>query len=125
MLEKISYTFNDPAAFEGAVFYRLQQTDIDGKKDYSNIIRLSTEGAADFNLVATPNPVKNKISLKAFGKPGNNAYVLVMDMGGRTLQRINITAETTDIDMSTLANGIYIMKYTDASRTQMIKISKQ
>jgi hypothetical protein len=123
--EKITYAFNDPVVFEGAVFYRLQQTDIDGKKDYSNIIRLRAEGNTDFNLVATPNPVKNKLSLKAYGKPGSNAYLLVTDMGGRTLQRINVTTETTDIDMSTLANGIYVLKYIDASHTQMIKVSKQ
>jgi hypothetical protein len=56
---------------------------------------------------------------------GNNAYLLVTDMNGRVLQRIPVTAETTEIDMAALIPGIYILKYTDANRTQMLKINKQ
>lgn len=33
--------------------------------------------------------------------------------------------ETTDIDMSALTTGIYLVKYINANRTQMLKISKQ
>jgi hypothetical protein len=123
--EKIAYTFTDPMAIESAVFYRLQQTDIDGKKDYSNIIRLSTEGASSFNLVATPNPVKDRLSVRAYGKTGKHAYLLLTDMNGRVLQHIPVTAETTEIDMSALAKGIYLVKYIDENCTQILKINKQ
>jgi hypothetical protein len=78
-----------------------------------------------FNLVAAPNPVKDKLSIKVYGKTGNHAYLLLTDRNGRVLQRVPVTAETTEIDMSILANGIYLVKYIDANRTQMLKINKQ
>ncbi len=89
------------------------------------MIRLSPEGVSSFNLVAAPNPVKDRLRVKAYGKTGNRAYLLVTDRNGRALQRIPVTAETTEIDMSSFANGIYFVKYIDANRTQMLKISKQ
>ncbi len=123
--ERLTYSFTDPAAIDNAAFYRLQQTDIDGKKDYSNIIRLGIADAAAFNLVATPNPVKDRLHVSIFGKTGANAYFLVTDISGRMLQRIPVAAEGTDIDMAALIPGIYVLKYIDANRTQMLKISKQ
>lgn len=43
-----------------------------------------------------------RLSVKAYGKTGNNAYLLVTDMSGKVLQRMPVTNETTDIDMSAL-----------------------
>jgi hypothetical protein len=123
--ERIPYIFTDPAAIDGVAFYRLKQTDIDGKEDYSNIVRLGTESIASFNLVATPNPVKDRLSFMTYGEAANDAYLLITDISGKVLQRVTIARATTDVDMSALANGIYLLKYFDVNRTQTFKISKQ
>lgn len=123
--DKIAYTFTDPVGFDQVVFYRLQQIDNDGKKAYSNIVRLQSDAVAAFSVQAIPNPVKNMLSIKTTGKAGNNAQVLLTDLSGKIIKQAAVTGTGMDIDMAPFANGIYLLKYTDADRTQMIKISKQ
>ena len=123
--EAISYSFTDKEAVNGTVYYRLQQTDIDGKTALSNTVRLSTKENGAFEIVAVPNPVKNNLVVKTYGVRGDNAQVLVTDLSGKVVRRIHVTADEANIDMSAVANGIYLLKYTDATRTQTIKVSKQ
>lgn len=123
--EAINYDFSDMEAIAGTAYYRLQQASLDGKTILSNTVRLSINDKDAFEMVAVPNPVKNKLSLKTYGTRGDNAQVLVTDLSGKIVRRINITTAEADIDMTAVANGIYLLKYTDATRTQTIKISKQ
>ncbi len=51
--------------------------------------------------------------------------MLITDLSGKVVRQINITADEASVDMSSVANGIYLLKYTDANRTQTIKVSKQ
>lgn len=109
----------------GWAYYRLQQTDIDGKTALSNTVRLSAKENGAFEIVAVPNPVKGKLALKIYGIRGDNAKVQISDFSGKVVRKMNITADETYIDMSSIANGIYLLKYTDGTLTQTIKISKQ
>ncbi len=63
----INYSFTDAEAVSGTAYYRLQQTDIDGKTTLSNTVRLSAKENGAFEIVAVPNPVKDKLSLKTYG----------------------------------------------------------
>lgn len=123
--EEITYSFTDAAAINGTVYYRLQQTDIDGKTALSNTVRLTTKEKGAFEIVAVPNPVKNNLNIRTYGERANDANILITDLSGKVVRRINITASEANIDMSTVANGIYLLKYTDANRTQTLKVSKQ
>lgn len=123
--EAVAYNFTDAEAVNGTVYYRLQQTDIDGKTALSNTVRLSAKENGAFEIVAVPNPVKDKLSIRTYGVRGDNARVLITDLSGKVVRQINVTADEANVDMSSVANGIYLLKYTDATRTQTIKVSKQ
>ena len=123
--EIINYDFKGAEPVNDVVYYRIQQIDINGINITSNTIRLSANSKGAFEMLAVPNPVKHKLNLKTYGVRGDNAQVVVTDLSGKIVHRFNIINAETDIDMSSVANGIYLLKYTDATRTQTIKISKQ
>lgn len=123
--EAIDYSFIDEEVVNGVAYYRLQQTDIDGKIALSNTIRLSAKENGAFEMIAVPNPIKDKLALKIYGTRADNAQVQIIDLSGKVVHKMNITADGTDIDMNSIANGIYLLKYTDATHTKTIKISKQ
>jgi hypothetical protein len=77
---------------------------------------------ADIQLF--PNPVSNG-KLTVNGLQGKNTIV-VMNTLGQTVITSVTDAETTDLDMSALANGNYLVRITDdANRVKSVKVSKQ
>lgn len=123
--EAINYNFTDADMVTGTAYYRLVQTDIDGRTAQSNIVRLSAAVAGRFELVAVPNPVKDKVSIRTYGDRGADAMVHITDLSGKVVRQLQVTADETDVDMSSVAQGIYLLKYTDANHTQTVKITKQ
>ncbi len=123
--EAINYNFTDADMVTGTAYYRLVQTDIDGRTAQSNTVRLSATVAGRFELVAVPNPVKDKVSIRINGERAMDAMVWITDLSGKVVRQLQVTADETDVDMSSVAQGIYLLKYTDANHTQTVKITKQ
>lgn len=118
-----AYSFNDPAPATGRLYYRLKQTDYDNSTTYSNTISLAA-GATAFSLIATPNPVHDRLNIQIQGR-APMARIQITDLSGKVCRSIQLNDLTTTIDMSSLASGIYVLKYTDALQTQTIKVQKQ
>ncbi|PSK90302.1 T9SS type A sorting domain-containing protein [Taibaiella chishuiensis] len=121
----LAYGFTDANAVNGTAYYRLLQTDIDGKTEWSNTVRLSAQTKNAFELVAVPNPVKDKVSVRIYGERGSQARILITDLNGKTVRRLQVTADETNVDLGAVPGGIYLLKYTDANRSETLKISKQ
>ncbi len=122
--EAQTYDFTDPVTVTGRVFYRLKQTDIDQSVTYSNVIGLGNDNGP-FSLTATPNPATSKLNLKIRGRGERTGQLLVTDLSGKVCHSTTIHNDNTEIDLSTLACGIYLLKYADALYTQTLKIQKQ
>src|SRR5450432_4265756 len=60
------YTAFDPNPYSGLSFYRLEQTDLDGKKSYSMIRKVNFDSSATIRIY--PNPVTNLIYISGSGK---------------------------------------------------------
>jgi len=123
--EKIAYNFTDREKVNGSVYYRLQQTDIDGKTALSNVVRLSTKENGAFEVIAAPNPVKNAVTVRTVGVQASNAIITVTDVTGKVMSTMAVNSNETVIDMNNFAQGIYLIKYTDAEHNETIKVSKQ
>ncbi len=122
--ETQTYDFTDPVAATGRVFYRLKQTNTDQSVAYSNVISLGSDNGS-FSLTATPNPATNKLNFKIRGRGERTGQLLVTDLSGKVCRSTTIHNDNTEIDLSALASGIYLLKYADAQYTQTIKIQKQ
>ncbi len=105
------YTATDENPYLHSSYYRLKQTDFDGTTTYSNVIVVDIE-EENINVVIYPNPTESEITvestenelidIKIFNTLGqevtNETYVIDHD------------SNHTTIDLSTLEEGIYLIK---------------
>ncbi len=83
-----------------------------------------TTGINNHSLNATvyPNPTTNIINVEC---AAINADVSVYDMFGKLMMTSKITDERTELDFSTLAPGIYIVRIADEKATTNVKVVKE
>lgn len=120
-----SYLYTDEKPFMGTSFYRLKMIDKDGKTNYSKIVNAATRSAG-FSLNAFPNPVNNELTVKVNGGINGKGQVTLSDAVGRQISVFTVDATgVLKISMKELSNGIYLLKYEDASNKSALKINKQ
>ncbi len=87
--QELSYSFIHDKALPGRNFYRLRQTDFNGRTTFSNIepVLLSAKKGT---LIVSPNPVTDKIYLTTVVLEKNPTYTLY-NQKGQLLQKGNLT----------------------------------
>lgn len=103
-LRNYSFTDTDPAA--GINYYRLQQSDLDGRSTLSNVEAVSFDGK--FPLEIFPNPVSDMLTIK-----GYEGAVKIFSAGGKQVASYSDLKQGEKIDMSSLPAGMYILKLID------------
>ena len=100
-----SYSFTDVnPSQQGFNYYRLQQTDLDGKKTYS-IVNLVSFGKERSVLVqTTPNPVKDLLNITV---QTENITIIVNDMNGRSLKILRLAPGFHQAGFGDLPAGVY------------------
>lgn len=78
--EKHSYQFKHEGIQEGRHYYRLAQTDMDRRINYSNIV-LITSKSNYFSLQINPNPVNDKIVLQGSANWSGSNYTIISQTG--------------------------------------------
>jgi hypothetical protein len=99
-------------------------TEASGKGVYSDIVKAFVKSSG-FSVEAYPNPVSDNLTISVTGIQGNHAAVQLTDVTGKVIRNVNMSSSKTTLNIGGLANGIYLIKYTDANHTQTIKINKQ
>lgn len=119
------YVYWDAAPFSGTNYYRLKLVNIDGSESYTQVVTALVKSGTAFTVNAYPNPVKDVLTVKILGEASGNGQVIISDVTGKVVRSVVLTADKADIDMSGLTNGVYMVRYTDNTHTQTIKINKQ
>jgi hypothetical protein len=101
-----NYDFVHTGIEAGKHFYRLAQTDFDGKISYSQVVQLSTKGK-HFTINISPNPVTASIQLTGSAYQKGNAYTVFSQNGTAVLQG---KLQSASINTASLAAGSYILK---------------
>ncbi|NMC98339.1 MAG: T9SS type A sorting domain-containing protein, partial [Bacteroidales bacterium] len=73
-----------------------------------------------------PNPAKDKITISV--KQENvlhNTTVSVFNLQGELLLRQQIQQKTTELDLSSLAKGVFVLKFNSNNKTEVAKIVKE
>ena len=77
----------------------------------------------DVDLKIYPNPSSNKVYFTL--NTGDIATLYVFDVLGKLIFDTNVTYASPSVDISTLSNGMYIVKIQSSNKSKTIKLIKQ
>jgi hypothetical protein len=106
-------------------YYRLKMVDKDGKFSYSNIVAIDCSSTRPvFNVY--PNPCTDKITIQ-LPASNNNSTVAIRDISGKTIYQETIKPGSSrfTINVTALANGMYLLEWQSKSGNYLSKFIKQ
>jgi len=118
------YSYLDEHPVAGKNYYRIRMVDHYGRSSYSNVV-MATVTTGMFSVEAYPNPVKDVLTVRAFGIQGNEAFLSITDIMGKEIRKVAMPEGSARIDMSGLAQGMYLLRYRDSEHSATLKITKQ
>jgi hypothetical protein len=121
ILTPTKYHLVDDNDFNGVSYYRIKQTDFNGKFSYSNVVSVNNTGENIFKLY--PNPTRSNILL-AMDKENMGGTLYIKDLTGKTL----ITATHyfgTTVNIELLPAGTYLAEYLNNNFTAVKKLVVQ
>jgi len=114
------YSFTDNARANENFFYRLKMVDLDGHYTYSITVKLSDR--QNSQIIISPNPVRNLMTLQNIPGPG---MIEVLNVQGKIIQRVYTNGPSQVINMANSSRGLYVLKYVGTGQTQLQKIIRQ
>lgn len=118
---KLAYKIIDPNPVVGIAYYRLKQTDYDGKFEYFDLIAVKfNENNSSSKFRMYPNPLSNtrNLSVNWEGFTEGNVTVSVIQLDGKVVQKQTILVQekvSTNISIrNELPIGIYILQLTSS-----------
>ena len=128
----INYTAEDEKPFSGANYYRLKQTDKDGKISYSNVVLIKGQAVSNLVLSAIyPNPTKDILKAAIQSPTAEKITFVISDMAGKIISRIATSIisgdNTVSLNVGNLPSGNYLLKAicSNGCETAVQKFTKQ
>jgi hypothetical protein len=110
---------------EGTKYYKLRQTDFDGKTSWSDLIAVNCDGNGVFTV--SPNPFKDQLHVE-FAKPVNVEMTIVLvDVLGKEIlvEKVPFESNTYLLDkLSDLIPGTYYLKIVTEESVHSEKLVK-
>lgn len=124
------YELRDQLPYYPVTYYRLKQTDFDGKSKYSDVISVSSEKTITENIVSSifPNPADNFVTFTYTGSNENlPLQVQVLnEVGAAVIDNtfLNVyNGMPTTLRIDELANGLYQVVFTQGEHQEVKKLS--
>lgn len=127
---RIDYAFSDHNPLSGTAYYRLKQTDYDGRSEtFSPVAVICGENADGQGISYYPNPFTSEIQVNLSNVDFKNAVIRVYDMLGNMVFEKNLTAadaesRSTKLNLADLKVGIYTVEFKSESFTNVAKVVK-
>ena len=103
----LEYNRTDTNSHTGTTFYRLKQTDLDGKSTYSVIRLVNGSTQVNITLKAWPNPSRSDMQIALYGK--GKDMILLFDMAGRRIDQYPVS-EGQPVTLKHKTSGVYILR---------------
>jgi hypothetical protein len=121
-----NYLFIDTKPFPDLSFYRLRITERDGEVSYSKIIVLKTSSQS--SITVYPNPNKGLATIYYYSNQLLITRLLIYHADGRLVHasdlKIAAGANFIPLDLQQLANGMYMLRIGESSKTIKILVQK-
>jgi len=80
----------------------------------------------EFKLNAYPNPTRNVVTLSVMhGIKREVGTIEVMDVTGKVLKTAVMDGDKLDLNLNDVPSGLYMIRYSDEQRTQVIKVRRE
>lgn len=115
----LKYAFTDSDPLPGLNYYRIKQTDYDGKFSYSPIEIISnlTERTENLSLNFYPVPTSDYINLDMNSPTDMETQLKIVDLLGNTVLEKNIAIHTGynhfELELGNLSGGVYFILYAE------------
>jgi len=124
-----NYTFTETTSLTGTAFYRVRQTDANGRISYSKTIRLSSKEEGALAVSLYPNPVLSAASLEVrTASAGKLAYQITDDMGRKVQAGSFVVKEGVNVltlPATMLAKGVYLWQGNLGGKSLSLRFVKQ
>jgi len=122
------YTFLDASPLAGISYYRLRQTDFDGKFSYSETVAVDLHRKASSLFSLSPNPSSSWSEITVNEMLRENVTMTISDMSGRTVfsgQFNPAETPTFPIDLTHFSKGVYSVIITGVSVNDHFRLVKE
>jgi len=103
---KQQYSAVDYNPFVGVSYYKLKQTDIDGKSSFSKVVSVKIENMFNFSIY--PNPFSNEATISLNDEANNYLYTLkIFKSTGEEMFCVNLCNQFTALNTSCFPSGMY------------------
>jgi hypothetical protein len=104
--ERLTYSFTDNGSLANTEYYRLKQTDFDGKVIYSVAVAIQSKNAGT-TVNIYPNPASESIKINGVTK-GNT--IRIADLSGKVVLTQTAQDKTSVISLSGLSKNMYFVQ---------------
>ncbi|MBN4066145.1 T9SS type A sorting domain-containing protein, partial [Candidatus Amoebophilus asiaticus] len=126
----IKYNYTDENPYEGTSYYRLKQTDFDGKWEVFPMKAVKWGKADEFKILSVgPNPVTDQINIDYLVSSGVEVSCMIYNLQGKLLYEKNTQASKgvnnfTYNEAGNLEQGIYILVLKNDKKSISHKVMK-
>jgi hypothetical protein len=113
-----SYQIDDINPIRGNAYYRLKQTDYDGKFEYFDIIFSNCNTHLN-DVTIYPNPSNGEIIVNGISE---NSHIIITDFTGKLVFEIKTNKTLNYFDLSNLSSGVYHIRINSENKTMTQKI---
>lgn len=121
------YQYTDKTSSMETVYYRLRQTDLDGRAYYSHVMASSCQAGKTRLMAVTlsPNPAGPFTSLKFLPGNGTTVQYSLLSMSGNLLMNGKWTGTEASLDLSGLTSGVYLLRLATDTEKRAIRIVRK
>jgi hypothetical protein len=124
-----SYVFVDRNLPNGKWYYRIRTEDLDGQKSWTHSVMLEKNAEQENWIQCYPSPVSKQLGIGIHSSRAERSQISLIDLSGRVLfeQAVSLKPGMQQIEISVdgFAKGVYLMKFTNRSGSQILKWMKE
>ncbi len=121
------YSLDYPGKQMQTMFFRVKNIDFDGRSKYSSIIKVYVREQTGAQIQLYPVPATDQVTVQ-HNKSPERTIITIVSPEGRVVRQVRASLNTlqTQVNISNLPKGIYIVKYDDGSgEVQSLKLIKK